>query len=163
MRLTYDDIKKFLGPENEENEQHPLAGVELSHEDIQAFIEAWKRDFGEVLTPECAESEIRRLLHFFGTLEAVLEGRTRPGELEERDELPLTPPLPFLCNLQLLTGLFIRLGRRVRRLGEHVGKTPDDPHDHGQHEDRPHDEEHRQDDTDNCPHPWCHDLVRLSF
>jgi len=36
--------------------------VEPEPENIRDFIEAWKQDFGEVLTPEQAETEIKRLL-----------------------------------------------------------------------------------------------------
>lgn len=37
----------------------------LTPEDIQSFIEMWKRAFGELLTPEAARSEVERLINFF--------------------------------------------------------------------------------------------------
>lgn len=90
MQFTDEEINGFQrvwDDWNGKKKEVPLAKIELSHEDIQTFVEAWKEDFGEVLTPECAESEILRLLHFFGTLEGILEEGTGPEELEEGDEL----------------------------------------------------------------------------
>jgi len=50
--------------------------VQLTKEDIQEFIEMWKKEFGEDLSPETAESEAKRLITFFLTLaEAKLEAR----------------------------------------------------------------------------------------
>jgi len=43
--------------------------VDLTNEDIQEFIKAWKGDFGETLSPGAARSEINRLMTFFNTLE----------------------------------------------------------------------------------------------
>ena len=46
--------------------------MELSDEQIQSFIECWKKDFNEVLTPAQARVEARRLLEFFGELAKML-------------------------------------------------------------------------------------------
>lgn len=37
----------------------------LSDQEVQEFIEAWRADFGEVLSPEAAHSEALRLIDFF--------------------------------------------------------------------------------------------------
>jgi hypothetical protein len=44
----------------------------LSDEQIQSFIEAWRVDFGEVLTPDVARSEANRLLDFFAAMAQIL-------------------------------------------------------------------------------------------
>ena len=46
--------------------------MQLSNEQIQAFIECWRKDFGEVLTPEQARVEALRLLEFFAVLAEML-------------------------------------------------------------------------------------------
>ncbi|MHB0978141.1 MAG: hypothetical protein ACYC1K_01925 [Minisyncoccota bacterium] len=46
--------------------------MQLSNEQIQAFIECWRKDFGEVLTPEQARVEALRLLEFFAVLAEIL-------------------------------------------------------------------------------------------
>ena len=43
--------------------------MDLSEEDIRGFIEAWRKDFGETLSREEAESTAKRLLDFFVRLE----------------------------------------------------------------------------------------------
>jgi hypothetical protein len=39
--------------------------MQPSEQQIQAFAEAWKTDFGEELDPTCARAEALRLLDFF--------------------------------------------------------------------------------------------------
>jgi hypothetical protein len=49
--------------------------MHLTKEDINAYIEAWKADFGETITYELAESEAQKLISFFLSLaEARLDG-----------------------------------------------------------------------------------------
>ena len=48
--------------------------MHLSDEQIQSFIECWKKDFNEVLTLDQARAEAMRLLDFFGQF---AEGLTR--------------------------------------------------------------------------------------
>ena len=43
--------------------------MDLTETDIKEFIEAWKEDFGETLSPEEARAGIERLLAFFLALE----------------------------------------------------------------------------------------------
>jgi hypothetical protein len=54
--------------------------MELSDEHIQSFIECWRRDFDEVLTPDQARIEAMRLLDFFAALGEMLRG-ARPHPL----------------------------------------------------------------------------------
>jgi hypothetical protein len=57
--------------------------VNLSDQSIQDFIEAWKQDFGEVLSPETARSEATRLLEFFAWM---------IGELNHQESAKNIPP-----------------------------------------------------------------------
>lgn len=53
----------------------------IADEAIEDFIEAWKEDFGETLTPEVARMEANRLLDFFASINEVLQGpESRPSE-----------------------------------------------------------------------------------
>ena len=57
--------------------------MELTDEEIELFIEGWRKDFGETLSPERARSEAVRLLNFFSTLEELLISDPRadlPGD-----------------------------------------------------------------------------------
>lgn len=45
--------------------------VDITDHDIQAFIEAWKKDFGETLTADQARPEASRLLTFFQAIGEV--------------------------------------------------------------------------------------------
>lgn len=56
--------------------------MELTDEEVQIFIEGWRKDFGETLTPDEARAEATRLLTFFSTLEELLV----LGELKELDK-----------------------------------------------------------------------------
>ena len=58
--------------------------MELSDEQIKAFIECWERDFGERLTAEQARVEASRLLDFFTELANALANPPAPdGEAVE--------------------------------------------------------------------------------
>ena len=58
--------------------------MQLSDEQIQSFIECWKKDFGEVLTPDQARVEAVRLLDFFAALDEMLRHpRQSPAPSEE--------------------------------------------------------------------------------
>ena len=46
--------------------------MQLSDEQVRSFIECWKKDFGEVLTPDQARVEAMRLLDFFAALAEML-------------------------------------------------------------------------------------------
>ena len=61
----------------------------LSEEQVQSFIECWKKDFGEVLTPEEARAEAMRLLDFFVLFAEGLT-RLRKVGLEEVPDPPTT-------------------------------------------------------------------------
>jgi hypothetical protein len=56
--------------------------MKLSEEQIERFIECWRQDFGEVLTPERARSEAMRLLDFFAALAEMLR---RPRRIPKED------------------------------------------------------------------------------
>ena len=43
-------------------------GLPLTDDDLSSFIAAWHAAFDETLTPELAEKEAKRLIHFFLTL-----------------------------------------------------------------------------------------------
>jgi len=62
--------------------------MQLSNEQIQSFIECWKQDFGEILTPEEARVEATRLLDFF---QKFAEGLTRIRQ--RATEPPSSPPI----------------------------------------------------------------------
>jgi hypothetical protein len=49
--------------------------MKLSEEQIRSFIECWKTDFGDTLTPEQAEVEAMRLLEFFAAIAAFLRSQ----------------------------------------------------------------------------------------
>ncbi len=51
--------------------------MEFSDADIQAFIEAWEKDFGETLTPSDATHHATRLMQF-----ALLAARPLPDDDE---------------------------------------------------------------------------------
>jgi hypothetical protein len=51
--------------------------MQLSDKQVQAFIECWKKDFGEVLPPEQARVEALRLLEFFAALAEMLRATRR--------------------------------------------------------------------------------------
>ena len=58
--------------------------MQLSDEQIESFIECWKKDFGEVLTPDQARVEAVRLLDFFAALAEMLRHpRQSPAPSEE--------------------------------------------------------------------------------
>lgn len=59
-----------------------LAVMDLTEEDVNDFIVAWNKDFGETPAPDVARSEMRRLLDFFVTLEELLHNRIDPDEQE---------------------------------------------------------------------------------
>lgn len=59
--------------------------MQLSGKHIQSFIECWKQDFGEILTPEEARVEATRLLDFF---QKFAEGLTR---IRQRAKEPAAP------------------------------------------------------------------------
>lgn len=63
--------------------------MQLSNEQILSFIECWRKDFGEVLTPEQARVEALRLLEFFAVLADVLR-RDRPSLADKEEILPMT-------------------------------------------------------------------------
>jgi hypothetical protein len=52
--------------------------MQLSDKQIQAFIECWKKDFGEVLPPEQARVEALRLLEFFAAFAEMVRLTRRP-------------------------------------------------------------------------------------
>lgn len=57
--------------------------MQLSEEQIQSFIECWKKDFGEILTPDQARVEAVRLLAFFAALDEMLRhARQSPAPSE---------------------------------------------------------------------------------
>ena len=62
--------------------------MQLSNEQILSFIECWKEDFGEVLTPDQARVEAMCLLDFF---EQFAEGLTRIRESAK--EMPSATPI----------------------------------------------------------------------
>jgi hypothetical protein len=51
--------------------------MRFSDERIQSFIENWRRDFGELLTPAQANQELERLLEFFAALADGLAAQRR--------------------------------------------------------------------------------------
>lgn len=61
--------------------------MELSDEQIKAFIECWERDFSERLTAEQARVEARRLLDFFAELADAFANPSAP----DRDAAEGTP------------------------------------------------------------------------
>ena len=63
--------------------------MQLSDKQMQSFIECWKKDFGEILTPEQARVEATRLLEFFAALADML--RSRP-ESSTKNEEPSPSP-----------------------------------------------------------------------
>ena len=62
--------------------------MQLSNEQILSFIECWKKDFGEVLTPDQARVEAMRLLDFF---EQFAEGLTRIRQ--RANKMPSATPI----------------------------------------------------------------------
>lgn len=60
--------------------------MQLRNVQILSFIECWKKDFGEILTPEEARVEATRLLDFF---QKFAEGLTR---IRQRAKDPAAPP-----------------------------------------------------------------------
>lgn len=63
--------------------------MKLSDEQVQSFIECWKKDFGEVLTPEEARAEAMRLLDFFAALAEMLRHPRQSPPLSHSDT-PIT-------------------------------------------------------------------------
>lgn len=59
-------MARTLLPLHESIEISYALQMQLSDEQINTFIEAWKMDFGEILTFEDARAEASRLLEFFG-------------------------------------------------------------------------------------------------
>jgi hypothetical protein len=59
---------------------HIIAVMELTDEDVQEFIEAWREDGGEPLDLETGRAEMRRLLDFFVTMEELLLNESDPDE-----------------------------------------------------------------------------------
>lgn len=61
--------------------------MQLSNEQIQSFIECWKKDFGEVLAPEEASVEATRLLDFFAALAEMLRRpQQKPSQPEDTSQ-----------------------------------------------------------------------------
>lgn len=60
--------------------------MNLSDQQIQDFIEAWRKDFGETLSPEAAEKEAARLIDFFMQMEEGL--RSQRTQADRPDHLP---------------------------------------------------------------------------
>ena len=61
--------------------------MQLSDQQIQGFIDAWKGDFGEVLTPDEARVEAMRLLDFFAALAEMLRHpKPTPSRSEDAPE-----------------------------------------------------------------------------
>lgn len=57
--------------------------MQLSDEQILSFIDCWKKDFGEALTPEQARVGAMRLLDFFAALAEMLRcPRQKSSEAE---------------------------------------------------------------------------------
>jgi hypothetical protein len=62
--------------------------MQLSDEQIQGLITAWKADFGEVLSPEQARTEATRLLDFFGKFaDGLTRIRKRSKEAPSSDTI----------------------------------------------------------------------------
>ena len=69
--------------------------MQLSKQQVQDFIEAWREDFGETLSFESAKTEANHLLDFFAWITAelgdqkVLRDREvfTPGPMDEDDGL----------------------------------------------------------------------------
>lgn len=72
MLPGYNNIDELMEALKKGEDKDYLAGVELSEEESRLCVESWRNDCGEALTLEEAESEARRLLHFFGKLEEDL-------------------------------------------------------------------------------------------
>lgn len=60
--------------------------MNLSDQQIQNFIEAWRKDFGEALSAESAEKEATRQLDFFMQMEEGL--RSQRTQADRPDHLP---------------------------------------------------------------------------
>ena len=54
--------------------------MSLSDDDIQAFADIWKLQFGEELTPEQARIEAQRLVDFYAALAEPLPGEEEPDD-----------------------------------------------------------------------------------
>ncbi len=62
--------------------------MELTDEEVQLFIDGWRKDFGETLSPETARAEAMRLLFFFfSTLEELL-GSVPEAGLSDHQDIP---------------------------------------------------------------------------
>jgi len=69
--------------------------MQLTKQQVQDFIEAWREDFGEILSFATAEMEASRLLDFFAWMneelgdQKVLRDREvfTPGPMDEDDGL----------------------------------------------------------------------------
>lgn len=59
--------------------------MELTDQDIQEFMEAWKADFREDIPPAQARTKALQLLDFFATLDLVATGNYP----QESDEPPV--------------------------------------------------------------------------
>lgn len=59
--------RRFSSPVNPAESSYAHL-MQPSEQQIQAFAEAWKTDFGEELDPTCARAEALRLLDFFEKL-----------------------------------------------------------------------------------------------
>lgn len=53
--------------------------MELGDHEIDRFIRAWKKDFGETLSEDDARAELSRLLTFLYALYDSTNGPDRPG------------------------------------------------------------------------------------
>ncbi len=62
--------------------------MELAEHEIERFIRAWKKDFGETLSKDAARSELSRLLTFLRILaSATSVDRTSSSDSAGRDTM----------------------------------------------------------------------------
>ena len=62
--------------------------MELAEHEIERFIRAWKKDFGETLSKDAARSELSRLLTFLRILAAATSvDRTSSNDSAGRDTM----------------------------------------------------------------------------
>jgi hypothetical protein len=63
-----------------------------SDDELRHFMLRWEEDLGEILPPEVARAEARRLIHFFETLEHLVMSSTKAEPAPNAHEvLPLLP------------------------------------------------------------------------
>ncbi len=56
------------------------------NDNVQRFINAWKKEFGEELSPEEGRAELNRLCHFFTELAKMESAAEIKKEIEERGD-----------------------------------------------------------------------------